>query len=346
MVLFKLNTFQDRNILRKMHPTFPESLAAQAPELSQIKDSLVAGSGHVHLHGGELSTALNFIHWPAFGTTDGDGAGQENQLGAQSKSVFLAPTENVPLWSEAWKWNYAHTYATSSVLYHDRDADLRPEIEKRVDSFKSGDVSWHTPAFDFGTVMEAAEVLDKIQIPVYQPMSMEAARAEHKTMVTCFEQVQDMVWRQRIDHTPPDTGHVRAYVLCQTWEMHNGSPRWTKKPFNLLSKLKGHKSGKEGSPEIAVPADKCIPVAIMVTYNEPVYMGNQGTETILALTRASSATMNAAIAESVSRRRSPPDQFEAPQFPIFTRPPLTRPVRLGKWVDTPSAGPAAVTLEY
>ena len=114
----------------------------------------------------------------------------------------------------------------------------------------------------------------------------------------------------------------------------------------MMSVKKGHKSGKKGSPEIAVPVDKCIPVAIMITYNEPVFMGNQGTEIILALTRDSSAALDAAIAESVNRRRSPSDQFEAPQFPIFTRPPLTRPVRLNKWVDTPQAGSAAVTLEY
>ena len=56
------------------------------------------------------------------------------------------------------------------------------------------------------------------------------------------------------------------------------------KPKNFLSAKKSHKAGKEGSAEVAIPKDKCIPVAIMVIYNEPVFMGDQGTETILALT--------------------------------------------------------------
>ena len=154
-----------------------------------------------------------------------------------------------------------------------------------------------------------------------------------------------MNWRLRVESTPPEAGHVRVYVLCQIWETVGNVSRWTDTPQNLLSKLKGHKSGKEGSNEIAVPIDNCIPVAIMVTYNEPVYMGNQGCETILALTRESKRTIEAAIAESVNRRRTS-DQFEAPQLPIFPREPVSRPVRLNKWVDVGHHGKAAAMLEY
>ena len=82
----------------------------------------------------------------------------------------------------------------------------------------------------------------------------------------------------------------------------------------------------------------------MVTYNEPVFMGEQGHETILALTRESQKTIEAAISESVGRLQQ--NTWEAPQLPIFTREPITRPVRLNKWVDLGSAGKAAGLLEY
>jgi len=347
MFLFLLNTFEDRSILKKVHPKLPEELMSTSATLAQIKDNLVTGRGGIFAHGGELKTALSFIHWPKFGSTVGPGAGLENQLGSKSKSVFLADTKGAPLWSSKWGDLPCHTYATSSVLYHDDDYDARPDFLARVDSFNHSqrDADWHSPLCDPGTVLEAAELLDQIKRPVFEPVSLEVALAEHKTMVHCYNQVDNMNWRLRVESTPPEAGHVRVYVLCQIWETVGNVSRWTDTPQNLLSKLKGHKSGKEGSNEIAVPIDNCIPVAIMVTYNEPVHMGNQGYETILALTRESKRTIEAAIAESVNRRRTS-DQFEAPQLPIFPREPVSRPVRLNKWVDVGHHGKAAAMLEY
>ena len=90
-----------------------------------------------------------------------------------------------------------------------------------------------------------------------------------------------------------------------------------------------------------------VPVAIMVTANDPLYDGSR--QTVAALTRESVQTQVDAINEVKGYReglRTDPATSEPPQY-VFPREALCRPCTLRRWVDTNDGNPpAARQLEY